>query len=130
MKFLEVHLFILVLNLQAWLWVETLFLVSLIYDECKSHLHFSYWCLMVCCLWIGLDVVIYFCDHNHIHVLEIIWKYLTIGKAAIFLMFLVLRCVAHGQVAALVCSPDKARRAVCCCLSQSMPVGQYLCMTV
>lgn len=63
---------------------------------------------MMCC-WIGLDVVTYLCDHNHICVLEIIWKDLTIGKAEIFLMFLVLQYVAHGRAAALACSPDKAR---------------------
>lgn len=62
-------------------------------------------------------MVICLCDHNHIRILEIIWKNLTIGKAVIFLIFLVLQCVAHGWVAVVACSPDKARRTVCCLFS-------------
>lgn len=52
------------------------------------------------------------------HVLDIIWKDLTIGKATIFLTFLVLQCVVCGQDAVLVCSPDRARRTVCCLFSR------------
>lgn len=85
---------------------------------------------MMYCLQIGLNVVMCLYDRNHICVLEIIWKDLTTDKAAVLLTFPVLPCAECGQVAALVCSPDKARRTGCCLFSDYALWGQCLCMTL
>lgn len=92
-----------------------------------NHFCISLRCLVMSCMWTGLDGVIYLCDKTFIvtRVLEIIWKALTSTRLKFFICSLFYHIQHVGRLWHLLCSSDKARRVFS--LFRLCPVGQCLC---